>query len=159
VRVEPYVDVGLFSKTDPIKFEYTISPAGHIWIEALKDVETSEQVESFLQQQFFSVAARALGIDTVATTQAECIVPYLYRAWEKIQSPGGYCPIEELALVGGIKALEQNLIFEIGAARDAIIAYQKANPYQVRFTVNRMGVLAHARFLEPPPTPLLEKCQ
>jgi hypothetical protein len=86
-------------------------------------------------------------------------VPYLYRAWEKIQSPGGYCPIEELALVGGIKALEQNLIFEIGAARDAIIAYQKANPYQVRFTVNRMGVLAHARFLEPPPTPLLEKCQ
>jgi hypothetical protein len=35
-------------------------------------------------------------------------------------------------------------------AREAIIAYQKANPYQVRFTVNRMGVLAHARFLEKP---------
>jgi Skp family chaperone for outer membrane proteins len=41
---------------------------------------------------------------------------------------------------------------KIATARQALIGYQKANPYKVRFTVDRMGVLAHARFLEPPET-------
>ncbi len=160
VRVEPYVDMGLFNKPDPFKFEYTIAPAGQKLIESLNAVDSSEQVEAFLQFQFFSTCAKAWNIDAQVVTEPECIVPYLYRAWEKIQSPGGYSPIEELALVGGIRALlEHNVVFETGVAREAIIAYQKANPYQVRFTVNRLGVLAHTRFLEPPPSPLLDKCQ
>jgi hypothetical protein len=69
----------------------------------------------------------------------------LYRAWKSIKSPDGYAPIEELALVAGIEALlDHRHILEVATAREALIAYQKANPYQVRFTVNRLGVLAHA---------------
>jgi hypothetical protein len=44
--------------------------------------------------------------------------------------------------------LNERRWFEIALARETLIAYQKANPYKVRFTVDRMGVLAHARFME-----------
>ncbi len=151
VRVEPYVDLGLLSKADHFNHEYSFSPAGLVWVEAFENVDTSQQVEAFLTRSFFSTAAKSWKIDAVSTTDTNSIVPHLYHAWEKIQSPGGYSPIGELAIVGCIKSLlEHNVMFEIGSARDAIIAYQKANPYHVRFTVNRLGELAHARFLQPP---------
>lgn len=151
-RVEPYVDMGLLIKPDPAKYEqYQFSAAGRAWAEALKGVETSEAVAEFLVQRFFTVAAHAAGIEArVLTTPAE-IVPYLHAAWLAIQSPGGYAPIEELALLGGIRALlNDQCVFNHAPARQALIDYQKQKPYDVRFTVNRLGVLAHTRFLEAP---------
>lgn len=150
-RVEPYADIGLLAKPDPFKYEYTFSLAGLAYIEALKGIETSEAIEEFLKRQFFSVCAKAWAIDARVVTAPEDIVPHLYRASKAIQSPGGYAPIEELALVAGIEALlDHGQIIEPAITREAIITYQKANPYQVRFSVNRLGVLAHARFLEAP---------
>lgn len=150
-RVEPYADLGLFTKPDPFKYEYAFSPAGQIWAESLSSVESSQDVADFLAQRFFSTTATAWNIKGQMVSTPDEIIPHLYRAWEVIHSPGGYAPIEELALVAGIRALlEEQSIIEPAAAHQAILAYQKANPYQVRFTVNRMGVLAHARFLEAP---------
>jgi hypothetical protein len=52
-------------------------------------------------------------------------------------------------LLSGIWALtDDQVIFEPGTAREALIAYQKIYPYQVRFTVDRSGALAHARFMD-----------
>jgi hypothetical protein len=66
-----------------------------------------------------------------------------------IKSSSGYAPIEELALIGGIWALiDDQAIIEPGTAREAVINFQKANPYKVRFTVDRSGTLAHARFMD-----------
>lgn len=153
VRVEPYADIGLLVKPDLFKYEYAFSPAGRVWAEALKGVESSDAVADFLARRFFSVAAKAWEIDALTLTASDTdkIVTHLQNAWKNIQSPGGYAPIEELALMAGIRALlEHQLVIEPAVAREAIITYQKANPYQVRFTVNRLGVLAHARFLEAP---------
>jgi hypothetical protein len=150
-RVEPYTDIGLLTKPDPFHYSYTFTPPGLAWAEALADVESNAQVAEFLATRFFATAARAWELWTTPVTDPEAIAPHLYRAWKAIQSAGGYAPIEEMALVAGIEALlEHGLVVEPAVAREAIIAYQKANPYQVRFTVNRMGVLAHARFLEAP---------
>lgn len=150
-RVEPYADLGLLTKLDPFKYEYRFSPAGQVWAEALAGTETSEAVADFLANRFFSVAAQAGDIQGPILSTPEDIVPHLYKAWQAIQSPGGYSPIEELALVAGITALlDQQVIIEPAVAHQALLSYQKANPYQIRFTVNRLGVLAHARFLEAP---------
>jgi hypothetical protein len=55
-----------------------------------------------------------------------------------------------MAIVAGIEGLLQHgVIIEPDEARKAIIAYQKDHPYEVRFTVDRMGALAHARFVNP----------
>ena len=151
VRLEPYTDVGLLTKPDPVRYSYTFTPPGLVWVEALAGVETDDQVYEFLTTRFFASAARAWGISAAPITDPEAIAPHLHRAWQAIRSAGGYAPIEEMALVAGIEALlEHGLVIEPAVAREAIITYQKAHPYQVRFTVNRMGVLAHARFLEKP---------
>ena len=150
-RVEPYADIGLLHKPDPFRYRYAFTPAGLAWAEALTGVESDAQVAEFLATRFFATAARAWDIPATSLTDPEAIVPHLHRAWQAIQSTGGYAPIKEIALVAGIEALlEGGLVIETAVAREALIAYQKANPYQVRFTVNRMGVLAHARFLEAP---------
>lgn len=151
-RVEPYVDIGLLSKPDPFHYAYVFTPIGLTWAEALCDVRTDEQVADFLASRFFATAAKAWEIpaEIASDSDPDVIVAHLHRSWAVIQSTGGYAPIEEMALVAGIEALlEHGLVIEPGVARQAIIAYQKSNPYRVRFTVNRMGVLAHARFLEP----------
>lgn len=149
VRVEPYVDIGLLTKPDPYRYEYTMSAVGLAWATAFDGVESSNAIEDFLTNRFFSTAAAAWQIPAEPLTDRDGIVAHVQKAWKAINSPGGYAPIEEMGLVAGIEALlDQGLIIEIAAARQALIDYQRVNPYSVRFTVNRMGVLAHARFLE-----------
>lgn len=156
-RVEPYVDMGILAKPDPFKYEYTFSPMGEVWVAAFAGERTSQEVADFLRSHFFSTAARAHALDARPITDPEEVVPYLYRASGNIRSPGGYAPIEELALVAGIEALlDDHLIIEPAVAREALIAYQKAHPYDVRFTVDRLGTLAHARFLEAPAVPVAQ---
>ncbi len=150
-RVEPYVDCDILYKPNPFRYEYAFSPGGFVWAYTFADAETSEEIADFLGTRFFTTAAQAWSIAANPLIDNSEIVSHLYRAWLAIRSPGGYAPIKELSLVAGIDALlDHDIIIEPFVAREAIIAYQKANPYQVRFTVNRMGVLAHARFLEAP---------
>lgn len=150
VRIEPFADIGLFCKPDPFKYEYGFCDAGRIWAEALAAVETSQAIGDFLANRFFTTAAAAWAIPAQPISAPEEIVPHLQRASKAIKSPGGYAPIEEMALVAGIEGLlDHGLIIEPEVARKAIIAYQKDHPYEVRFTVDRMGVLAHARFVDP----------
>ena len=150
-RVEPYADIGLLTKPDPIGYSYTFTSAGLVWATALTGAESDAQIGIVLARHFFEVAARAWEIRATPVSDPGVLVHHLYRAWQAIQSTGGYAPIKEMALVAGIEALlGHGLIIEPAVARDAIVAYQKANPYKVRFSVDRMGVLAHARFLEAP---------
>jgi hypothetical protein len=150
VRVEPFADICLFCKPDPFKYEYGFCDAGRAWAEALANTESSQAIGDFLANRFFTTAAAAWAIPAQPISASEEIVPHLQRASKAIKSPGGYAPIEELALVAGIEGLlDRGLIIEPEVARKAIIAYQKDHPYEVRFTVDRMGVLAHARFVDP----------
>lgn len=150
-RVEPYADIGLLCKPDPFRYGYAFTPAGQVWAEELADTEDDAQIADFLANRFFQTAANAFRISPASPATADSVVVHLYRAWEVIHSAGGYAPIEEMAVVAGIEALLKNhLVIEPAVARETLIAYQKENPYQVRFTVNRLGELAHARFLESP---------
>lgn len=148
-RLEPYVDIGFFDKPQKMKYEYTVSEIGQRWAKAFRGDEDSAATEEFIARRFFHTAAQAWQIQARELTTHDEIVPYLQRAAKVISSSSGYAPIEELALVGGIWALaDDQAIIEPGVARKALIAYQKINPYKVRFTVDRLGVLAHARFMD-----------
>lgn len=148
VRIEPIVDLGLLQKQNPFRYEYTFSDAGRIWAEAFSGDEDSVDIGDFIHQRFFFTAASAQKISAEFLT-LDGIIPRLKSAWEVISSSNGYAPIEEIALLAGIKALiNESKIIEISTAREAIIAFQKANPYKVRFTVDRFGALAHAKFTD-----------
>lgn len=147
-RLEPYVDIGLLKKPDPMKYDYALSLAGMAWARQTTGCETSDEIADFLHGKFFGVAATAWYKNSIQMSEAE-IVPALHSAWRAISSSNGYAPIEEIALLAGIKALvNENKIVEIATAREALIAYQKANPYAIRFTVDRLGALAHAKFID-----------
>ena len=149
VRLEPFVDIGIFTKKEPLRYDFMFSPVGVTWAENLSRLQTTEELEKFLANNFFGTAAKAWGLSATKMSDINTIVQRLKIAWKSITSPGGYAPIEEMALVAGINTLvEENSIIEQNNAREAIIAYQKENPYEVRFTVDRLGKLAHARFLD-----------
>ena len=144
VRVEPYADLRLLVKPDVSRYVYSFGPQGRSWATALDGVSSSEQIGVFLNRRFFAAAAEALGLPGK-------VVTHLYPAWQAIKSQSGYAPIEEVALVAGITALcDLGLVIELAVARDALIAYQRAHPYKVRFSVDRKGALAHVQFLEEP---------
>ena len=147
-RLEPYVDVGLLQKPDPMKYDYALSAAGIAWAKQSAGYETSDEISDFLHGKFFSTAAAAWYPNAAPMSEID-VIPCLQSAWKAISSSNGYAPIEEITLLAGIKALvNENKIIEIATAREALIAYQKASPYAVRFTVDRLGTLAHAKFID-----------
>lgn len=148
-RIEPYVDIGFLSKPNPTKYDYFFNEVGTRWVDELTGDEDSEAIGEFLARRFFHAIAHAWQIKTHELTTPDEILPYLKRAAKAISSSSDYAPIEELALLSGIWALNDDCaILEPGVAREVLIAYQKANPYKVRFTVDRTGALAHARFID-----------
>lgn len=150
-RVEPYVDIGFLSKPDPFRYAYRLTPVGLVWAQALMGLADSDDVAVFLRERFFQTAALARSGPVISIGDRDSIVKQSYAAWQAIRSVGGYAPIEEIALVAGIQGLCQDgLILGSAQVREGLISYQRDYPYQVRFTVNRMGVLAHARFLKQP---------
>lgn len=149
LRIEPGADIGLFNKPTPARYEYTFSLPGRVWVSALAGVEDSAAVELFLSGRFFTTAAAAWEITAQPADAEQEMIPALYHAWKAIASSSGYAPIEELALLAGITSLlEKGLLMEHTVARQALIDFQKANPYTMRFTVDRLGKLAHVRFME-----------
>lgn len=71
--------------------------------------------------------------------------------WRVIDSPRRYAPTVEMALVAGIEALlDYGPVIEPTGVRQAVTAYQKAHPFWLPLTVNRMSDLAHARSVEEP---------
>ena len=100
-RIEPYVDIGLFSKPNPMKYEYQFTQAGQQWADALQGVEESQAIEEFLYKKFFYTTATAQAFKFSMLTINEEIVSRLKAAWKVIASSNGYAPIEEMALVAG----------------------------------------------------------
>lgn len=148
-RLEPYVDIGLLSKPLPTRYEYQVSNIGQSWVGGFTGKEDSISIDEFLNRRFFFTTANAWQIKADSLTDSDEIILKLRLAAKRISSSSGYAPIEELALLAGIESLvDDHKYFEIGTAREVLIAYQKANPYQVRFTVNRMNELAYVKFVE-----------
>jgi hypothetical protein len=149
VRLEPYVDIGILTKPDPLKYEYSFSGFGKSLVNQINKIDDDEGNGEFLTRNFFSVVANAWDMSPLLLTKPEEIIPYLRSSWKDVASSSGYAPIEEISVVAGINALvNENICIEIDNARNALITYQKANPYKVRFTVDRLGALAHVKFLD-----------
>jgi hypothetical protein len=148
-RIEPFVDIGFFTKNEPMRYEYSLSPIGLRWANSVGNIHDSFAIEDFLTTSFFKTVAESWEISATLQTDINGIVQKLRQSAKIISSSSGYTPIEELALLAGIESLvNDHQYFEINTAREALLAYQKSNPYEVRFTVDRMGKLAHSKFVD-----------
>lgn len=145
VRVEPFADLGFLLKDNPYRYEYRLSPEGRAFFTALGP---TTDIEIFLDTTFFQTWAAAFGPDDAHPATDGEIRTALVQAWNDIKSALGYAPIVDTALLGGIYALtEQGVYFEVATARQFLRDWQKESPATVRFSVDRMGNMAHVRLL------------
>jgi hypothetical protein len=149
VRLEPYCDLGLFTKPDRHRFVYRITPALRILMTNWGDVESTDD---FLETRFFSTMGRLRKMRVREATDEEA-KKALLDAGRTLKSTLGYSPITDVGLLAGIRLLfQQKRSLELSQARSLLRAWQKEEPNVVRFTVDRMGALAYVKFLEPVPS-------
>jgi hypothetical protein len=58
-RLEPYTDIGIFSKPKKMQYEYVVSEIGQRWVNAFVGNEDSGAIGEFLSSRFFHTAADA----------------------------------------------------------------------------------------------------
>lgn len=147
VRLEPYCDLGLFTKPDKHRFAYRVTPALRTLIANWHDLEATDD---FLERRFFTTLA---GLHRLKARKAKDdeVKKALMDAGQTLKSTLGYSPITDVGLLAGIRLLfQQKRILELSWTRTFLRAWQKEEPNLVRFTVDRMGALAYVKFLQAP---------
>jgi len=147
VRLEPYCDLGLFTKPDKHRFAYNVTPALH---KLMTNWHNLEATDDFLEQRFFTTLARLHRL-RVREAKDDEVKKALLDAGQTLKSTLGYSPITDVGLLAGIRLLfQQKRILELSQTRTVLRTWQKEAPDVVRFTVDRMGTLAYVKFLEVP---------
>lgn len=150
-RIEPFCDLGLFTKPDRHRFAYKLAPAFKRFMTDWNGTD----IDYFLENRFFTTLAAMHGISVKAADDADARVE-LEKAGDALKSTLGYSPIRDCSLLAGIRLLfDHQRVLELGTSHDVLRAWQKAAPDVVRFTVDRMGELAYVKFLKPAAAPAL----
>ena len=147
VRLEPYCDLGLFTKPDKHRFAYRVTPALRTLITNWHDLKATDD---FLEQRFFTTLA---GLHRLKARKAKDdeVKKALLDAGQTLKSTLGYSPITDVGLLAGIRLLfKQKRILELSWTRTFLRTWQKEEPNLVRFTVDRMGALTYVKFLQVP---------
>lgn len=146
VRLEPFCDLGFLKKPNRDRYEYNTTNALQVLFDRFKSQENTEE---FLQQHFFETfaASHALRVNSASDSEA---TEALVNAGKDLKSSLGYSPITDVGLLAGSRLLtEKGLVLELARTTELLKALQKSDPEFVRFTVDRMGVMAHVKFLKP----------
>jgi hypothetical protein len=144
-RIEPFCDLGLFTKPDRNRFTYKLTPVFKRFMSDWNDTD----VEYFLENRFFATLAAMHGIPVKAAGDTEARNA-IRDAGEALKSTLGYSPIRDCSLLAGIRLLfDHQHVLELGTSDKTLSEWQKAEPEVVRFTVDRMGARAYVKFLKP----------
>lgn len=145
VRIEPFCDLGFLKKPDPDFYEYCPTRA----LETLvMRWESFENTDRFLENGYFRTFAACRGIPVGEADDAEA-TQALVEAGETLRSSLGYSPITDVGLLAGTRLLIKNhRVLELHRTVELLKELQKRDPNFVRFTVDRMGLLAHVKFLK-----------
>ena len=149
VRLEPFCDLGLFTKPDRHRFGYQLTPGFRRLMANWSGLDT----DVFLGSRFFTTLGgiHSLKVEEASDDEARAA---LQDAGEKLKSTLGYSPILDCSLLAGTRLLfNSQRVLEISRSLDVLKLWQKAAPDIVRFTVDRMGMMAYVKFLKPVPQP------
>ena len=147
-RLEPYCDLGFIDKPRPDRYEYQTT---HAMCTLIENWQSVERTDEFLQDSYFKTFSLARNIASQPATDQEA-TEALSEAGQALKSTLGYSPIVDVGLLAGIRLLtEKKRILELGRTTDLLKKLQKQDPTFVRFTVDRMGVLAYVKFLKDAP--------
>lgn len=144
IRLEPFVDLGLLSKPDPLAYRYLITDVTKAFFEELTN---SESVDYLLRNSFFRLANLAFNLNGKHQVDKVANLSAIHEAYTILKSPLGYAPILETCLLAGIKSLtEKGTYYEISESVDTLKSLQKDKPQLVVFSVDRWGGLNFVKF-------------
>ena len=124
-RLEPYCDLGLFTKPERHRFSYTPTSALRALLDGWSSVDKTGE---FLGEKLFATLA---GMHNLKPEPATLDVARgaLLSASELLKSALGYCPITDVALLAGIHLLfRQELLLEIREADAILMEWQREAP-------------------------------
>jgi hypothetical protein len=144
VRLEPFVDLGLLSKPNPVRYEYLFTSAGQAFFENLPE---PEKLAHFLENSFFSAAAHAHGIPATEKADPAEIVASLFASYNLLRSATGYAPVIEVLLDASLRGLvsESPWFIELSTGLEAIREVQRRHPGLLRFNIDRQGNLRYIK--------------
>ena len=145
VRLEPFCDLGFFRKPTRERYEYESTESLRT---LLRLWEAAGDTEKFLQEHFFATFAACRKVSVRPATEDEA-TEALVKAGSALKSSLGFSPITDVAILAAVRLLtEKGLVLEIGRTTELLKSLQKQDPGFVRFTVDRMGAMAHVKFLK-----------
>lgn len=148
VRLEPFCDLGFLAKPDRDRFSYEST-----WglASLMRAWGSHADTDAFLQKQFFGAFAQSRRMRVSPADDVEA-AHALADAGKALKSSLGYNPITDVGLLAGIRLLtEKGRTLELGRTTELLKSLQKQDPSFVRFTVDRMGVMAYVKFLKAEP--------
>ena len=107
--------------------------------------------ERFLQQHSLP-RLRACRKSSVRPATDDEATDALVKAGTALKSSLGYSPITDVGLSASVRLLTENsVVLELSRTTELLKRLQKRIPDFVRFTVDRMGAMAHVKFLKALP--------
>lgn len=143
LRLEPYVDFGLVTRTSRTDYRYQLTES-QLWFFAA--IAEAASVEVFLGTQLVAAYLRALGTEPrpVGTDEAWDRIEDAYRS---VRSGLGYAPASEVVLLAIATMLDEggDGCFELADGLAALRARQRDYPAEIRYGVSRTGEPTYIR--------------
>lgn len=146
VRLEPYVDLGLLSRTDRFEYRYAIDASQAAFYDSMLGQPVMEEwAAETLVGAYAKVANPKLG--PVHPREKEGV---LRAAWYELKSKMGYASITEAFLLANARLIDTGIgFFELAAGQAALREFHREDSKAIRFTMARGGAVSYFKLNEP----------
>jgi hypothetical protein len=146
LRLEPYVDFGLVTRTSRKAYRYTLDLGQRAFFDELVGADDSDR---FLNRVLFRRFLLAMGHEP-EPIHADEVWQRVRSAYNRLKSALGFASFYEVTLlaIGQLLNEDGSRYFEVGDGLDAIRERQRNDPRRIRFGVRRGGGLTYMKIVE-----------
>lgn len=143
LRLEPYVDFGLLTRTSRTDYSYTLSSNQASFFASLINAPS---IEEFLGKRMVSAFLNGIGVDAQPIGSDE-IWERIQHAYGLVRSGLGYAPAQEVVLLAIAILLDEQKVgcFEVSDGLDVLRTQQREQPAHIRYGVSQTGEPTYIR--------------
>ena len=148
LRLEPYVDFGLVTRTSRTDYRYSLTAQQERFLYSLAQ---ASDIATFLSTQLVSTYLQALGI-TPRAIDADEIWQRIEDAYSQLRSGLGYASAADVVLLAVAILLDEGgeSYFELADGLNVLRARQRERPAEIRYGVSRTGEPTYIRLGKAP---------
>ena len=143
LRLEPFVDMGIFKKVDKFGYKYSFTEGGQ---NLVSNLETSGNMDSFLNDKYIKCVAQLLNTQISPEISSNEAIEILKESNRILANNIGYSDIIDTSILAAIRLLERGKVLEISDSIRILKEAQRNNPYDIHFNIDRWGKLKYLSF-------------